>query len=59
VHWLEVEDLGRRPGVARPSVVNLLDVRPVPAVLLVEPITTLGPERMQAVCDALRFATGC
>lgn len=97
VHWLEVEDLGRRPvlvltadplagllrrvlvaglsttvrgvdtevevgpqdGVPWPSAVNLLDVRPVPAALLLERITTLGPERMRAVCDALSFATGC
>lgn len=97
VHWLEVEDLGRRPvlvltadslagvlrrvlvaglsttvrgvdtevsvgpedGVPRASVVNLLDLRPVPTALLVERITTLGPERMRAVCQSLDFATGC
>lgn len=97
VHWLEVEDAGRRPvlvltadalipvlrrvlvagltttvrgvdtevevgpddGVPRESAVNLLDVRPVPAALLVERLAVLGPDRMRAVCDALAFATGC
>jgi mRNA interferase MazF len=97
VHWLEVEQAGRRPvlvltadarapalrrvlvaglttavrgvdtevavgaddGVGRDGAVNLLDVRSVPASLLVERVTTLGPERMRAVCDALAFATGC
>lgn len=97
IHWLEVEDLGRRPvlvltadellsslrrvvvagltttvrgvasevavgrddGVDRPSAINLLDLRVVPAALLVERMTTLSSERMAAICEALRFATGC
>lgn len=97
VHWLEVEDAGRRPvlvltadvlapvlrrvlvaaltttvrgvdsevavgpddGIPRESAINLLDIRPVPAALLVERIAALGPDRMGAVCDALAFATGC
>ncbi len=97
IHWLEVEEAGRRPvlvltadplapvlrrvlvagltttirgvdtevavgpddGVPRDSAVILLDVRPVPAALLVERLTILSPARMRAVCDALAFATGC
>lgn len=54
----EVE-VGPVDGVPRDSAVNLLDVRPVPAALLVERLTVLGPERMRAVCAALAFATGC
>lgn len=27
--------------------------------LLTDRVTTLGPERMRQVCDALRIATGC
>ena len=97
IHWLEVEDAGRRPvlvltqdvllpslrrvlvaglttrvrdvdtevvleredGVPKRSAVNLLDLRPVPAALLVERVATLPPRRMVEVCDALAFATGC
>lgn len=97
IHWLEVEDAGRRPvlvltasplatvlqrvlvaglttnmrgvdtevtvgpddGVPKESAVNLLDVRTVPAALLVERVTVLGHEKMRAVCGALAFATGC
>jgi mRNA-degrading endonuclease toxin of MazEF toxin-antitoxin module len=51
--------VGPEDGVPRASVVNLLDLRPVPTALLVERITTLGPERMRAVCESLDFATGC
>lgn len=31
----------------------------VPKALLVEPITTLGPERFDELCATLRTATGC
>lgn len=54
----EVE-VGPDDGVPRESAINLLDIRPVPASLLVERITILGPEQMRSVCDALAFATGC
>ncbi len=51
--------VGPDDGVPRASVVNLLDVRPVTAALLVERVASLGPERMREVCAALAFATGC
>lgn len=97
IHWLEVEEAGRRPvlvltadalapvlrrvlvagltttvrgvdtevavgsddGLPRYGAVNLLDVRGVPAALLVERLAVLRPGRMRDVCDALAFATGC
>lgn len=51
--------VGPDDGVPRSSVVNLLDLRVVPAALLVERMTVLGPDRMHEVCDALAFTTGC
>lgn len=51
--------VGPRDGVPRESAVNCNDVRAVPRSLLVEPVTTLAPDRMLEVCAALRVATGC
>ncbi|HVL99539.1 MAG TPA: type II toxin-antitoxin system PemK/MazF family toxin [Egibacteraceae bacterium] len=46
-------------GMPEPCAVTLDNVRPVRPSLLTARITTLGPERMQAVCDALRTAVAC
>ena len=54
----EVE-VGPSDGVPRDSAVNCNDVRTVPRALLVERVTTLGHDRMLAVCTAVRRATGC
>lgn len=49
------EDDGMPAGCVL-SVDNLSLVRPA---LCTERITVLGPEKLQAVCDALRLATAC
>lgn len=51
--------LGPADGVPRHCAANCNDVRAVPRALLVERVTTLGPDRMAEVCVALRRTTGC
>lgn len=51
---LDVDD-----GVPQECVVSLDNVQPLAAALLAERITTLGTDRMQAVCAALAVATEC
>lgn len=51
--------LGPEDGLPQPCVVSLDNLRTVPKAQLVEPITTLGPDRLAALCDALRSATDC
>jgi len=51
--------LGPEDGLPRPCVISLDNLRTVPKSQLVEPITTLGPERLPALCGALRHATDC
>lgn len=46
-------------GMAQPCAVTLDNVRPVRAALLTTRITTLAPDRMREVCDALRAAVAC
>lgn len=46
-------------GMPRACVVNLDNVTSAPRASLTQPITRLGPERMQHVCRALAHATGC
>lgn len=46
-------------GVPQPCVVSLDNVQPFPVSLLTERIARLGPDRMAAVCGALRFAVDC
>jgi mRNA interferase MazF len=46
-------------GMPRPCVVSLDNVHVERKANLVERITRLGPERMDEVCRALAFATGC
>ncbi len=46
-------------GMPRPCVVNLDNVTSEPRIHFTERITRLGPERMQHVCRALAYATGC
>lgn len=46
-------------GMPRPCVVNLDNLATVPSTYLIERITQLGPERMDATCRALTHATGC
>ncbi len=51
--------LGAEDGMARECVVSLDNLRTVPKAQLVEPITELGPEKMDEVCRALDAASGC
>lgn len=46
-------------GLPEPCAATLDNVRPVRRALLTERITTLGPDRMHAVCAALRVAVAC
>lgn len=51
--------LGPEDGLPQPCVISLDNLRTVPKGQLVEPITTLGPDRLAALCSALRSATDC
>lgn len=46
-------------GMPRPCVVSLDNVENVSTAVMTERITTLGPERMAAVCRALALAVDC
>lgn len=54
----EVE-LGPEDGMPHECVVNADHTDTVAKGFLVERITTLSLEKVAAVCDALRIATGC
>ncbi len=54
----EVE-LGPGDGMPHRCVLSLDNTRVLPKAYFVERICTLGPERMQRVCEALAIATGC
>ena len=54
----EVE-LGPDDGMPDRCVLSLDHTRVIAKSLFVEPICTLGPERMASVCRALDHATGC
>ena len=51
--------LDEEDGVPQSCVVSLDTVQPLARSLLVEPVTRLGPERMQEVCVALAIAVDC
>ena len=51
--------LGPEDGLPRACVISLDNLRTVSKLQLVEPITTLGPERLSGLCAALRCATDC
>lgn len=51
--------LGPEDGLPRSCVVSLDNLRTVPKAQLVEPITTLGPEKLLTLCSALGRATDC
>ena len=54
----EVE-LGPEDGMPRDCVLSVDNTTLLPKAFFVEPICTLGPERMASVCRALDHATGC
>jgi mRNA interferase MazF len=51
--------LGPEDGMVRECVVSLDNLRTVPKAQLVEPITELGPAKIDAVCRALAAASDC
>jgi len=51
--------LGREDGMPQECVISLDNLRTVPKGHLTEPITRLGPEKMDEVCRALATATSC
>ena len=52
-------DLDESDGMPQPCVLTLDTLRQVRPVYLTQHITTLGPERMHQVCDALHAAVDC
>lgn len=54
----EVE-LDQDDGMPRPCVVSLDNIETVRRTYLTRYITTLGPERMGQVCEALKIAVAC
>ncbi len=46
-------------GMPWPCALTLDTIGPLAKGLLIEPIATLGPERMREVCRALAHATSC
>ena len=51
---LDLED-----GMSRECAISLDNLRTVPKAQLVEPITVLGPRRIDELCRALAAATNC
>lgn len=51
--------LDQDDGMPEPCALTLDNVTAIRLALCTRRITTLGPERMRAVCEALRVATGC
>jgi mRNA interferase MazF len=51
--------LGSEDGMPRECVLSLDNLRTVPKAQLVDPITDLGPERLDELCRALAQATSC
>lgn len=48
--------IGPQEGLPRPSVVNVDDITTVPMLLLERHVTSLSPQKMDAVNRAIRFA---
>lgn len=60
VHSIPTEvPVGLENGMPHDGVINLDNVTPIDKALLIERITTLGPDKMSAVCRALAHATAC
>lgn len=51
--------LGPEDGMPKECAISLDNLRTVPKALLVEPITKLGPTRIDELCRALNVASGC
>lgn len=51
--------LGPDDGMPKECALSLDNLQPIPRALLTERITTLGPDKLAAVCEALRHMAGC
>ena len=51
--------IGPEDGMPQECVISLDNLRTIPKTLLTEPITTLGPDKMDQVCRALNTAMSC
>jgi mRNA interferase MazF len=51
--------LGPEDGMPKECVISFDNLRTVPKALLIEPITVLGPKRIDELCRALAAASGC
>jgi mRNA interferase MazF len=51
--------LGLDDGMPHECVLSLDNVTPVVKALLIQPVTALGPEKMQEVCRALSASVDC
>lgn len=51
--------LGPEDGMPRDCAISLDNLRTVPKALLVQPITKLGPQKMDEVCRAIDYSAGC
>jgi len=51
--------LGPEDGMPRDCAISLDNLRTVPKAVLVQPITKLGPQKMDEVCQAIDYATSC
>lgn len=52
-------DLDADDGMARSCVLSVDNLQPIPRAYCTRRITTLGPERLDEVCRALRIAIDC
>jgi mRNA interferase MazF len=51
--------LDRDDGMPRPCVVSLTNIETVFRGYLTRQLTTLGPDRMAQICEALKIAVAC
>jgi mRNA interferase MazF len=51
--------LGPEDGMPRECAISLDNLRTVPKALLIEPITKLEAEKIDAVCRAMNYASAC
>ena len=51
--------LGREDGMPTECVLTVDNTTLLPKGFFIDRICTLGPERMESVCRALSYATGC
>lgn len=51
--------LDEADGLPRPCVVSLDNLTQIRPALCTDKITVLGPDRMEAVCEALRTSVAC